>query len=207
MPRAGLDPSIIVRQASTIIDEDGVAALTLARIAGDLGVATPSLYKHIDGLDDLLHRVAADATAGLATQLGAAIRGRSSRAALQALAWAYRRFAREHPGTYQLVQRHVNPGEWEAAATDTLSSVTAALSGYGLGNTDVHHIRYVRAALHGFVDLERSGGFGLPTSIDDSFTFLVDTLHATLRAHDAGKRRSDGGRGASAAGRQERSPT
>jgi AcrR family transcriptional regulator len=182
MPRAGLDPDVVVRRASAIIDEHGAAALTLARVAGELGVATPSLYKHVDGLDDLLARVAVSVTADLAAQLGAATRGRSDRAALAAIADAYRRFAREHPGTYPLTQRHLRTEAWTAVAADAFSAVTAALSGYGVAEGDTDSIRFVRSALHGFVDLERSGGFGLPASVEQSFAFLVDALDATLRA-------------------------
>lgn len=182
MARAGLDADIVVRRASAIIDDHGVDALTLARVASELGVATPSLYKHIDGLSDLLRRVAAATTAEFAARLGAATRGRSGRDALQAIADAYRRFARDHPGTYQLIQRPAGTKEWVMAASDALSSIAAALSGYGVKEEDVHHIRFVRAALHGFVDLECGGGFDMPTSIDESFAFLVDALDTTLSA-------------------------
>ncbi|MCC2309509.1 TetR/AcrR family transcriptional regulator [Cellulomonas chengniuliangii] len=185
MARAGLDADVVVRHASALIDEQGIDALTLARVASGLGVATPSLYKHIGGLDDLLDRVAAAATADLAARLGAASRGRSGRDALQAVADAYRRFAREHPGTYPLTQRNLSSDAWAAAAADAVASVAAALSGYGVDEGDVDSIRFVRAALHGFVDLERRGGFGLPVSVDQSFAFLVDALDATLRTLDS----------------------
>jgi AcrR family transcriptional regulator len=180
MPRAGLDPDVVVRRASALIDEHGLEALTLARVAGELGVATPSLYKHVGGLDDLIGRVAVAATAEFAAQLGAASRGRSGRRALEAIADAYRRFAREHPGTYPLTQRHRGTDAWTAAAAEGITAVVTALSGYGVEEGDVHRIRVVRSALHGFVDLERSGGFGLPTSVDESFAALVDALDAVL---------------------------
>jgi hypothetical protein len=38
-------------------------------------------------------------------------------------------------------------------------------------------VRMLRAALHGFVALEAAGGFGLPQSVDGTFTRLVDSLH------------------------------
>lgn len=186
MARAGLDADVVVRRAGALLDEHGVATLTLARVAGELGVATPSLYKHIGGLDDLLARVAVAATAELAARLGAASRGRSGRAALQAIADAYRQFAREHPGTYPLTQRAQDTDAWTAAATDAVTAVVAALSGYGLEEGDVHRIRFVRSTLHGFVDLERTGGFGLPASVDESFAVLVDALDAMLDATQPG---------------------
>lgn len=182
MPRAGLDPERVVRRASELIDERGNSRLTLAQLAGELGVATPSLYKHIDGLDDLINRVAARTTAQLADRLGKAAQGRSGRDALEALGRAYRLFARDHPETYRLVQRPVDTPEWTAAASASVAAVAAALAGYGVHEQDVDRIRFVRASLHGFVDLEHNGGFGLPASIDASFTFLLDGLDTVLRS-------------------------
>jgi AcrR family transcriptional regulator len=184
MPRAGLDADIVMRRATVIIDEHGLDGLTLARVASELGVATPSLYKHVGGLDDLVARVAAAATADLAAELGAASRGRAGRDALEAVAVAFRAFARVHPGTYPLTQRRLETEPWLAAASDAVSAVAAALSGYGAEALDVKRIRFVRSALHGFVDLERRGGFGLPDSVDESFNFLIDSLDGTLRALD-----------------------
>ncbi|WP_409332092.1 TetR/AcrR family transcriptional regulator [Trujillonella humicola] len=182
MPRAGLDPDVVVRRAGALVDAHGIDALTLARLAGELGVAAPSLYKHVGGLDDLLDRMAVAATAELAARLGAASRGRAGRRALEAIAEEYRRFAREHPGTYPLTSRPRDTDAWTAVADDALAAVAAALSGYGVGTGDVHPIRVVRSALHGFVDLERTGGFGLPASVDESFRHLVDALDTTLRS-------------------------
>ncbi|CAN5254555.1 TetR/AcrR family transcriptional regulator [soil metagenome] len=180
MPRAGLSPDVLVQRATAIIDDQGAAGLTLARLAGELGVSTPSLYKHVDGLEDLLARVAAAATEELAAQLGRAIRGRSGRDGLTALAHAYRDFARAHPGTYALTQGALGSDAGRAAAEDALAAVAAALSGYGVTEHDTHLIRFVRATLHGFADLELGGGFGLPASVDDSFAFAVDALHSAL---------------------------
>ncbi|BDI21420.1 TetR/AcrR family transcriptional regulator [Herbiconiux sp. L3-i23] len=181
MPRAGLDPDIVARRAIEIIDARGVEALTLAGVAADLGVATPSLYKHVGGLDDLVDRVAAIVTAELASGIGDATRGRSGRDALEALAAAYRRFALEHPGTYPLSQRHRDSQRWTTSAAAALAAVIDALRAYGVTGDDVDRIRFVRAALHGFVDLERGGGFGMPASVDASFAVLVGSLDATLR--------------------------
>ena len=43
-------------------------------------------------------------------------------------------------------------------------------------------IRGVRAALHGWVDLERRGGFGLPDDVEASFNALVELLISGLAA-------------------------
>ena len=44
----------------------------------------------------------------------------------------------------------------------------------------VHAIRGIRGALHGFVAVERMGGFALDVSVDESFERLVAALAAGL---------------------------
>jgi len=40
----------------------------------------------------------------------------------------------------------------------------------------VDQVRAVRAGVHGFVELELGGGFGMPEDVDASFRYLVDAL-------------------------------
>lgn len=180
MPRAGLDADVVVRRAAEIVDAEGTASLTLSRVAAALGVAAPSLYKHVGGLGDLTDRLALAATRAFGHALARSSRGVSSRAALGSLAAAYRGFARERPGMYELAQRGGAGPEWEQAASGLVDEITRALAGYGAAAADVHRIRYVRAALHGFTDLERIGGFRQPASVDETFARLVDALDAEL---------------------------
>lgn len=49
-PRAGLDRHTLVIRAADIADDEGIEAVTLAALAGKLGVRSPSLYNHINGL-------------------------------------------------------------------------------------------------------------------------------------------------------------
>jgi hypothetical protein len=54
-----------------------------------------------------------------------------------------------------------------------------------LVDEDVHALRVVRAALHGFVLLEAAGQFGLRASIDQSFERLVDALAPIVKRSSA----------------------
>jgi len=55
--------------------------------------------------------------------------------------------------------------------------LVAVLRGYELHDDDaIHAVRIVRAALHGFVSLEREGGFAMPIDVDESYRRLVNTL-------------------------------
>lgn len=189
MPRAGLDPAAVVGVAAELADRDGLAALTLARLAATLGVRSPSLYVHVDGLDDLRRRIATLGAVELAAALREATIGVSGADAVVALAARYREWALSHPGRYAALQRAGNADD--PAAAEVVGTVFAALRGYGLeGGEVVHHTRAIRAALHGFVLLEAGGGFGIDLDVDESFERLVAMLIAGLAAAGhAGRRR------------------
>jgi AcrR family transcriptional regulator len=183
--RAGLTPALVVEEAARLADEVGLDRLTLAAVAQRLGVALPSLYKHIRGLDALVQQLACVSTAQLAGLLADAAAGRAGVDALRSLADAYRSYAREHPGRSAAAQRVPDPADpaHVAAGERVLGVIYAVLRSYGLeGDALVDATRGLRAALHGFATLELGGGFGLPRDIDRSYAQLVTALDHALRS-------------------------
>ena len=184
MPRAGLSTASVVSSAAAIADAEGLDRLTLARVAAAAGVRTPSLYNHVESLDDVRRRVALLALRDLADALRDAAVGRAGDDALVAMADAYRAYARRHPGRYAATQRAPAEGDEEmrAAAKGAVDVVLAILRGYGLeGDDAIHAARAVRSALHGFVALEAGGGFGIPVDLDESYARMVRALARGLR--------------------------
>jgi AcrR family transcriptional regulator len=184
MPRAGLSTAAVVAAAADIADAEGLDRLTLARVAAAAGVRTPSLYNHVESLDDVRRRVALLALRDLADALRDAAVGRAGDDALVAMADAYRAYARRHPGRYAATQRAPAEGDEEmrAAAKGAVDVVLAILRGYGLeGDDAIHAARAVRSALHGFVALEAGGGFGIPVDLDESYARMVRALARGLR--------------------------
>ncbi|WP_236734342.1 TetR/AcrR family transcriptional regulator [Clostridioides difficile] len=49
---------IVIQATSDIVNKDGLNKVSLKVIAEKLGIRTPSLYNHIESLDDLLLEVA-----------------------------------------------------------------------------------------------------------------------------------------------------
>jgi AcrR family transcriptional regulator len=184
MPRAGLSTAAVVAAAAEIADAEGLDRLTLARVAAAAGVRTPSLYNHVESLDDVRRRVALLALRDLADALRDAAVGRAGDDALAAMADAYRAYARRHPGRYAATQRAPAEGDEEmrTAAAGAVDVVLAILRGYGLeGDDAIHAARAVRSALHGFVTLETGGGFGIPVDLDESYARMVRALARGLR--------------------------
>jgi AcrR family transcriptional regulator len=175
-PRPGLDEASVLRAAAAIVDREGWEALTLARLASDLDVRTPSLYNHVTGLEGVRSGLATMGARELRDRLARAVIGKSGDEAVFALAEAYRRFSREHPGLYAASLRapRTDEPEYERVSAEILLVVHAVLARYRLDDVaEVHAIRALRSMLHGFISLELAGGFGMPVNIEESFHVLV----------------------------------
>jgi AcrR family transcriptional regulator len=185
MPRAGVDPESIIALAAMVADAEGIEAVSLARLADSLGVRPPSLYAHVDGIDDVLRRLAVRGLHELAAALSRAVEGRSGTDALRGLAHAYRTYALEHPGAYAAAQRShalAHDEQAQAAGAEVVRVAVATLRDYELDGDDaIHAVRLIRCALHGFVSLETGGGFAMGQSVDETFDRLVALLDAGLR--------------------------
>jgi len=169
----------VLAAALDVVDEAGAAGLTLAAVAARTGVAVPSLYKHVDGLPALRRQATAAVLDDFTERLTAAVLGHSGPVALDRFLRAYRDYARTHPGRYQLTVPAADDadGEVARAGARAVGVALALLAGAGITGEDaIHATRCLRAAVHGFVMLEISGGFGLPESVDESFDRLVEML-------------------------------
>jgi AcrR family transcriptional regulator len=183
MPRMGLDAERVVDVAAGIADAEGLEAVTLARVAGDLGVRAPSLYNHVDGRADLLRAIAVVGVRELTAALREAAVGRSSADALVAAARAYRTYARAHPGRYAATVAAPTRGDGDhrAAASEAVDVMLAIMRGWDLeGDDAIHAVRAFRSAIHGFVAIEAADGFGMTVDVDASFDRLVATLAGGL---------------------------
>lgn len=172
MPRVGLNREKLVATAMAMADEGGLAALSMHALARHYGVAAPSMYKHVRNLEDLQCAIASEALTLFEHALSGAEPG------IAGLARAYRTFATGHPGLYEATQRPVLFKEDGAQETSSriISRIAAQLPENLTPDDVVHHVRIIRSALHGFVELERAEGFGLPQSLDATFDELCTSL-------------------------------
>jgi AcrR family transcriptional regulator len=171
-PRAGLTESVIVGAAGELADEEGLEAVSVARLAERLHVQAPSLYNHVSGLEGVRRGLSELAAEQLASRLTRAAVGRSGEQAVDAIADAYRSFARSRPGLYAAIVRAPAAAEarYIAAAGTILEVTAAALEPFGLEGDDlVDSVRALRSLVHGFVSMEVGGGFGMPRDVDRSF--------------------------------------
>ena len=188
MPRrAGLDKAMVVHAAADLANAEGVDALSLGRLAERLGVRTPSLYNHIDGLPGLYRELSLLNTRRLGERLSNAAIGKAGPDAVMAVAQAYREHIKESPGLYMASLRAAGnqPSagiELQAAEDRVVHVGMAVVASFGLSGEDgLHAVRALRSVVHGFATLEVAGGFGLPLDCDESFRRLITMLIAGLQ--------------------------
>jgi AcrR family transcriptional regulator len=191
-PRAGLDKGQVVQAAAELLNAEGPTALNLNRLARHLGVQTPSLYNHVDGLPGLQRELALLNVHGLGERLEQAAIGRSGAEALRAIALAYRDYIKASPGVYLASLQasgnrpEANP-ELEAAEGRVVAVAMAVVASFGLSGEDgLHAVRGLRSVVHGFASLEVAGGFGLPLNLDESFHRLVEMFIHGLQEEGEG---------------------
>jgi AcrR family transcriptional regulator len=181
-PKAGLDKTRVIQAAAELLNEEGAPALTLGRLAAHLGVQTPSLYNHVDGLPGLYRELALMNARALGDRLVEAAIARSGPDALRAVAQAYRDYIKEFPGLYSSSLRasgNLAPVDVELEQEEArmVQVGLAVMTSFGLKQEDaVHAVRGFRSLVHGFATLEIAGGFGLPLDCDESFRRLVDAF-------------------------------
>ena len=139
----GLSRERILREALSLIDEEGLEAVSMRKLARRLGVDPMSLYNHVDGKDALLDGVAE----ALLAAIPAPDPGGDLRATMSGLAHGFRDAMLGHPRAAPLVLTR------QLASMTALAPVEAVLgpllaAGYPPERA-VHGLRAVLAFLIG----------------------------------------------------------
>ena len=181
-----LTSEAVVAVAIEIADREGIAAVTLASVARQLGCHVTSLYTHVSSIDDLHRRMALATQLSLAQQLWEAALGRSGVDGLHALAHVYRSFTNAHPLRTRLL--FFSPSgedvDFDDAGQRLAEPIRATLRGFGLDDDRVRHThRVFSAAMRGFMLAEAQGSFA-GGEADETFERLVDLFVVALVAGD-----------------------
>lgn len=182
--REPLNYGRIVDTARDIADAEGLDAVSLSRVARALGSSQPALYRHIGSYPELVRALGLQCRELLAAQLTDAAAGLAGDDAVAAVANAWRRLVKDHPGAYAATDRYPCAGdpELEMAVQGIVDILSRTLVAYDL--TDEQRIdaaRTLRSALHGFSHLETGDGHPLDQDLDASFDTLVQVFCRGVR--------------------------
>jgi AcrR family transcriptional regulator len=178
-PKAGgrrparLSRDSIVNAALTFLDREGWDALTINALATQLGTKGPSLYNHVQSLEDLRRTVRMRVVGDIIDMLNTVGQGRTRDDAVTAMASAYRSYAHHHPGRYSAFTRMPLGGddpEFTAATRAAAAPRISVLASYGLdGDNAFYAALEFWSAMHGFVLLEMTGAMN---GIDTDAVFV-----------------------------------
>jgi len=176
----------VINAAIACLDKEGESALGVNRVARELGIKPPAIYKHLDGNAALRRAVVLviwrkyltycqQQTAGLL----------EPHDLLRAGGHATRNFARSHPALYRvMMQYQLQPTEPDAAAIiqESLGFLKRSLQLYELNeNQLIDVMRMVNAAVYGFISQEQAGLMTLERSTDASYEVMLDALIVAIK--------------------------
>ncbi|MEP6697250.1 MAG: TetR/AcrR family transcriptional regulator C-terminal domain-containing protein [Pseudonocardiales bacterium] len=111
--RRPLSRDLIITTAIDLADEAGVTALTMRRLAQQLGVEAMSLYRYVNGREDLLEGIVARLVEGVSTDPGERMAPSDGwQAYLQWFAHSVRDLALAHPLLFPLIATRHPSATW-----------------------------------------------------------------------------------------------
>ena len=169
----------VIQAASDIADEKGLNNVSLKVVAERLNIRTPSLYNHIENLDDLLREVAHNGMRTMNQRMAQAAIGKSGDAAIKAVAIEYLNYMIEHCGIYETIQWATWHGTDETAKifceyTDLLKTLILSCH---FGTENVSEIlNLLTGFLHGYTTLQLRYAFSDPQKVRMELTIALDTV-------------------------------
>ena len=142
-----------------LLEQKGLAGLSMRALADRLNIKAASLYKHVKGKDEIIADLQARGIQEFAAFLSDA--GTSKRAT----ALAYRQWALSHPHLYEVTFRiPLLRDQLPEGLEDGVTAMIIAITGQSH-----EHARAVWAMVHGLVDLEMVGRFPEGANLDKTW--------------------------------------
>ncbi|MCD0449420.1 TetR/AcrR family transcriptional regulator C-terminal domain-containing protein [Actinocorallia sp. API 0066] len=162
--RRTLTRAAIVGAAITVIERDGAKALSMRKVAAELGVGTMSLYTHVPDRDALIEEIAQTVLAGIDAP-EATSPNQDWKVNARAMVGAFRAAARRHPRSMHLVLTRKLELEFSWRAAERALSLLVA-AGFD-GETSVRVIRTLMSYAIG-CQMVAGGALDTPDRLPDT---------------------------------------
>ena len=171
----------IIEAAWALVQEEGLAGLSLRDLARQAGITTPTVYAYFDSKNAIYDAMFGPAAAQFADVMAEPLEGERPADVLAAAARRFAAFCLSDAARYQLLFQRTLPG-FEPSPESYEPAVRAlAMAGErmaGIGITDPRHLDLWTALLTGLVDQQFSNDPG-----GDRWTRLVDESVEMFLAH------------------------
>jgi len=143
-----MDRNDILTQACELYLHGGLDAVSMRRLARDLGVTAPALYKHYDGREEILLDVVSEAYRLCAEHLSVALSGSTPADRFRLAGRGYLDFALGNPKLYEMMYAPAHTLGVERFP----ETLTARMAGVGQFFTDRVRECIAAGLLHGHLD-------------------------------------------------------
>lgn len=176
----------VIAAAIACLDKEGESVLGVNRVARELNIKPPAIYKHLDGNAGLRRAVALAIWRQYLADCQQQTDGIQEPQVLFYLgARATRNFARSHPALYRvMMQYQLRPTDPEEAEIiqNSLQFFQKSLQLYELSKDALIDVmRMVNAAIYGFIMREQSELMTLDRSADASYEVMLDALLVAIK--------------------------
>lgn len=174
--RSPLSRDLMLETAIALADREGLAGLSMRRLADCLGVEAMSLYHHVAGKDQILDMMVDAIFAEIAREWDPPAGTADWKTAMQLRAFASRTVLLRHPWALGLLESRPNPGPATLAHHDTVLGCLLN-SGFSI-DLAAHAFAALDSYTYGFV-LQESN---LPFQTGGELQNVADTMLAQMPA-------------------------
>lgn len=169
----------IIQTTIELADQKGLNGVSLKAVGELLGIKTPSLYNHVDSLEDLLRMVAHHGMQEMNAALTLAAVGKNQDEAMKGVAIAYLQYMCKHPGGYEVIQWvswHQNE-ETAQLLQQFRELLLLLLATYDFDEKDHPAIlRLWMGVLHGYTSMNLGAALQAPEQTEHEFMDALDTV-------------------------------
>ena len=169
----------VLDTAADIADKNGLHGVSLKVVAERLNIKTPSLYNHIENLDDLLREVAHQGMRNMNMRLERAAIGKIAGNAIKAVGIEYLNYMIEHPGVYETIQWATWNGTHETAQIfeNYLDLLRTLISSCQIQKSSTEEVlNILTATIHGYTTLQLRYAFENPEQVRRNLSKALDTV-------------------------------
>ncbi len=171
----------IIATAIKLVKDEGEAALGVNRVARELGITPPSIYKHLESGSALRRLVALEIWRRFLEFCCDRVKDEVEPAKMLInVAHAARSFARSHPALFAVMiemQLHPTDSDCNPILKSILGFYEKVLKPYNFTIIErTHAMRMLNSAFYGFVAVEKAGLMTLEVSTEASYDVIIKAL-------------------------------
>ena len=157
----------VIKATSDLADEKGLNNVSLKAVAQKLNIRTPSLYNHIESLDNLLLEVAHNGMRDMNERMMKIAVGKMGKEAIKLVSIEYLNYMIEHPGTE----------ETATIFNNYLSLLTTLIQSCSLNKDKTLEIlNMLTGIIHGYTTLQLGNAFSASDKVRFELAEAIDTL-------------------------------